>query len=398
MKRQSALLLAVLLLLPVCSRALAADTTGVTRDTIKIGIFGPLTSPSGVLAKVVYGVASIYKDVNDHGGINGRKIELVIEDDGCEAQKTIAAIKKLVEQDKVFMLHGGWCSSAVIAAKPYILSQPNIPYMNISSASAAISDPVAPNVFQPAPTSRTISETIVSFGLTKPGARKFATVTQPDEGPNSKIRDALAKLKELNITPVESIVLEKGVADTTSQVRLLKEKAPDVILVSLYPGELATFLRDAYKEGLKTTFVATESASLEDTDKRVGIPEAMRDVYFFYPFADTLTSPKLLKFARIMRKYYPAEALDMIGMQGVPGTLVVVEALKRAGSRLTRKGLLQELDKIRDFDTGVASSPITFSPQSHAGAKAGNMITLVGQRQVVVSRYLGQKKPERVSQ
>jgi branched-chain amino acid transport system substrate-binding protein len=378
---------------------MAADTTGVTGGTIKIGLFGPITSPSGVFAKIVYGVASIYKDVNDHGGIDGRKIELVIEDDGCEAQKTISAVKKLVEQDKVFMLHGGWCSSAVMAAKPYILSHANIPYMNIASASAAISNPVAPNIFQPAPTSNTISETIVSFALTKPGVKNIATVTQPDEGPNSKIRDALARLKELNITPVESIVLEKGVTDTTAQVRRLQEKAPDVILVSLYPGELSTLIRDGYKEGLKTTFVATESASLEDTDKRVGIPEAMRDVYFFYPFADTLTSAKLSKFARIMRKHYPGEVLDMMGMQGIAGTLVVVEALKRSGRQLSRERLLKELDRTNEFDTGIAASPITFSPTNHAGAKAGNMITLLGQRQVVVSRYLEQKKkPERISQ
>ncbi|HZV21487.1 MAG TPA: ABC transporter substrate-binding protein [Hyphomicrobiales bacterium] len=390
-----AVLWAGLILFALDAPAGAADTTGVTRNSIKIGLFGPLTSPAGSLAKSVYAVASIYRDANDHGGINGRKIELIIEDDGCDPQMSIAAVKKLVEKDKVFLLHGGWCSHAVLAAKPYILNHPKIPYINMASASPAISEPVAPNIFQPPATSKTNAETIVNFALTKPGAKRIATVTQPDEGPSSKIREALAKLKELNITPIANIVLEKGVTDSSAQVRELKEKAPDVILVSLYQGEIATFLRDAYKEGLNTTIVATDSASIEETDKRVGIPEAMRDVYFFYPYSDTLGSPKLLQIGRIMGKYYPEQAHDMVGLQGVPGAIVMVEVLRRAGRRLTRERVLQELEKVRDFDTGVASSPITFTPKNHSGLKSANIITLVGQRLVIVSRYLGQKKPEK---
>src|SRR5262249_46991806 len=155
------------------------------------------------------------------------------------------------------------------------------------------------NIFQPAPTSKTIGETLVNFALTKPGVKKFALVTQPDEGPSSKIREAAAKLKALGIEPVASITLEKGQTDTTQQVKLLKSKAPDVVLVSLYPGEISALIRDSYKEGFKTTFVSTESSSLEETDKRVGIPEAMKDVYFFYPFTDLLTSQKLLKYSKI---------------------------------------------------------------------------------------------------
>src|SRR5208337_3043484 len=78
--------------------ARASDTTGVSADTIKIGMFGPITGPASVFAKSLYGAAAIYKDVNDNGGINGRKIELLVEDDGCDPNKGIAAVKKLISQ------------------------------------------------------------------------------------------------------------------------------------------------------------------------------------------------------------------------------------------------------------------------------------------------------------
>jgi branched-chain amino acid transport system substrate-binding protein len=366
--------------------AQAADKTGVTKGTIKIGMFGAVTSSNGVFAKGLYGAAAIYKDVNAKGGINGRKLELIIEDDACDGDKTISVVKKLVDQDKVFMLHGGWCSSAVMKARPEIEKRPKVPYMNLASASAAISTPVVKNIFQPAPTSKTIADTLVNFAFTKPGVKKIALVTQPDEGPNSKIRAAREKLKAMGIEPVADITLEKGATDATAQVKELKAKAPDVILVSLYPTEISSLLRDSYKEGLRTTFLATESSSFEDTDKNVGIPEAMKDVYFFHPFTDLLTSPKLSKYARIAAKHYPDQVLDMITFQGMAGALAVVETLKRLGKNVTRERFIAELEKLKDFETGI-QLPLTFSPAQHAGAQSGNMLTKRGMRLVVVSKY-----------
>jgi branched-chain amino acid transport system substrate-binding protein len=364
----------------------AADTTGVTRTSIKIGMFGPMSGSNASFAKGFYGPIAIYKDINDRGGINGRKLELVIEDDACDGDKTIAVVKKLVDDDKVFLMHGGWCSSAVMKARPEIEKRAKVPYMNLASASAAISTPVVRNIFQPAPTSKAIGETLVNFALTKPGAKKIALVTQPDEGPNSKIREAAAKLKTLGIEPVEFITLEKGATEATAQVKQLKAKAPDIVLVSLYPGEISALLRDAYKEGLKTTFVSTESSSFEETDKRIGIPEAMKDVYFFYPFTDLLTSPKLSKYAKIASKYYPNEVLDMMTFQGMTGALVVAETLNRLGRNVTRERFIAEIEKLKNFDAGI-QPPLTFSPKQHAGAQSGNMLTKRGMRLVVVSRY-----------
>src|SRR5215475_15615814 len=107
--RMSLMLGIAALLASLTPAATAADRTGVTEDSIKIGMFGPITGPASVAAKSLYGAAAIYKDVNDHGGINGRKIELIIEDDGCDTTKGIAAVKKLISRNEVFLLHGAYC-------------------------------------------------------------------------------------------------------------------------------------------------------------------------------------------------------------------------------------------------------------------------------------------------
>ena len=91
-----------------------AAEPGITDSTIKIGLFSPL-SGSGMAYgfDVVNAAKMYYEKVNKEGGIHGRKIELVVEDTRCNANDLVAAVKKLVEQDHVFLLNGGPCSAAV---------------------------------------------------------------------------------------------------------------------------------------------------------------------------------------------------------------------------------------------------------------------------------------------
>jgi branched-chain amino acid transport system substrate-binding protein len=71
------------------------------------------------------------------------------------------------------------------------------------------------------------------------------------------------------------------------------------------------------------------------------------------------------------------------------GTLAIVEAIKRAGPDLTRERVLQELNGLKNFETPMMASPITFSTADHAGVKSGNFIYLSGLQRRIVSRYPG---------
>jgi branched-chain amino acid transport system substrate-binding protein len=98
--------------------AYAQQEPGVTDKTIKIGVFAPLSGNSMAYGFDVLNAAKMYYEkVNKEGGVHGRKIELVIEDDRCSANDLLAAVKKLTEQDKVFALNGGSCSGAVVGAR-----------------------------------------------------------------------------------------------------------------------------------------------------------------------------------------------------------------------------------------------------------------------------------------
>jgi branched-chain amino acid transport system substrate-binding protein len=375
------------ILLAAASGASAADKTGVTATTIKIGLFGPLSAPAGSAKKNVYGAAAIYKDINDKGGINGRKIELVIEDDACDGAKGIAAYNKLREQDKVFLVHGGWCSKVALAVKPEAAKHPGVPYMVLGAASAEITANFLPNVYQPVATSLVAGGKMVDFALSKPGAKRIAIIGHTDEWGSAYRAATIGKLKEHKLAPVVVATLERGQKDAAEQVKAIKEAAPDAVLALLYQEEMEVYLREAYKQGLKVTTVGATAASIDDTNKRIGIPEAMNDVYMCFPLRGTLTSPELRNFANIFRKYYPAEALDSMSFYSMDGAIVVVEVLKRLGRDVTRERFMAEINKVKNFAGGVQPGTITYTPKDHRGMKFMNLIGLVRQREVIFQEY-----------
>ena len=363
--------------------------TGVTGSTIKIGMFGPLTGSTAVGSLPLFGAAAIYKSVNDAGGINGRKIELLIEDDACDPNKTISATKKLISQDEVFMIHGGWCSGTVMAIKPELARNPGLPFMVLGAASAAISTPVTANIFHPIATTAAVTKAMLDFSLSKPNAKRLAIISHSDEWGKSHVTPLLSRMKSAGLEPVETVWLERGSSDATSQILKLRAAKPDVVLAVLYPPELTLYLRDANKFGIKAPIVTTQGVSIEDMVKRVGIDEATKELYVFYPLSETLDAPKFQKWIELYRKYYPKEPVETLSFMGMTGALAIVDAIKRAGPDLTREKVIGELNKLTNFNPGIQSGPLTFTPEVHAGIGTGKMIYWPLDRPVIVETYPG---------
>jgi branched-chain amino acid transport system substrate-binding protein len=367
----------------------ASAEPGITKDTIKIGMFGPLTGPTAVGSLPLLGASAIYKSVNDAGGINGRKIELVIEDDACDPNKTIAATKKLISQDQVFMIHGGWCSGTVMAIKPELANNPNLPFMVLGAASTAISMPVRPNIFHPVATTNTVANAMVNFALTKPGAKRIAIISHSDDWGKSHLDPELAKLKSAGMEPVETAYLERGQVDATSQVLRIKNAKPDVVIANLYPPELTAYLRDAFKYGLKAPVVTTQGVSVEDMVKRVGMPQATKELFVFYPLNNTLDSPGFKSWIDLYKKYNPNDPVETLSFMGMTGALAVVQAMKDAGPNLTQENFMAALNKLKDFNPGIQSGALTFSADQHAGIREGKVIHMPGAKPEIVAKYPG---------
>ena len=366
--------------------AQAADP-GLTKDSIKIGIFGPMTGAASSFGKGELGIQAIYKDLNAHGGINGRKIETVLEDTACDPAKGIAAVKKLIAQDQVFMLHGGSCSNVVMALKPDVATS-GVPYVVATAASGAITDPIAPNIFQTVATTAVMGRTMVDFAMTKPGARRIAIISHSDEWGKSGHDPAVAELKtKYQLAPVADVTFERGSINATPQVLQIKNAHPDFVLAFLYPAEFAIFLRDSSKYGLHVPTMGNQAISIEDTARQVGNPAIMQNVYVFYPLKAQIGDPSIAKYVSIFEKYNPGVRLETSSLLGMGGAEAVIAALRKAGPDLTRQKFITALDGLHNFDTGVLAAPLSFSPTHHAGMDGGATITYVGDKLVLVHKF-----------
>src|SRR6478672_4380999 len=153
-----------------------AQQPGVTAETIKIGSFGALTGPGYLYGKLVMnGVEVVFDEVNAAGGINGRKLQLVREDDRCDPAAAIAAVQKLVHQDQVFALIGGGCSNATLAARESIETA-KIPTVIFASVHDGITTPPAPTIFSTALTAAIESQAQIAFAQQQ-GAKRIAMVS-----------------------------------------------------------------------------------------------------------------------------------------------------------------------------------------------------------------------------
>ena len=143
-----ALIVAAAIALGLVSGPAGADqAVGVTADSVKIGYLGAMTGPYYLYGKLIMnGADVVYNEVNRAGGIHGRKIVTVREDDACDAAKAIAATKKLIHQHQVFMVHGGGCSNPTIAARDEIEKTRTF-FVVFAAVADRITSPLAPYIF-----------------------------------------------------------------------------------------------------------------------------------------------------------------------------------------------------------------------------------------------------------
>ena len=358
-----------LLAAAACALALpAAAQDGVTATTIKIGVMAPLTGNASSYSKAQIGLDAYYKWVNDQGGIHGRKIETVLEDYACDSTKGVAAVKKLIHQDKVFMLHGNSCSAVAMAIKPIVV-EAGVPWVIAHAANPAISTPPVKNIFHGVPVGKTMGVAMGQFVASKPGLSRVAIISHTDDWAKSYCAPATEYLASKQIKPALEVAFERGQADSTAQTLRIKQANPDFVIACLYEAETAIFLKDMKKYAVNVPVMGTAGTDLENTLKRVGDLDTVANYYVPHMYADNLDGPRLKKFVDILKKYYPNETVTAFSLISMGGGAAVVEALKRAGRDLTRDKLIAELDRTKGFETGVLAGAITWSPGDRDGVK-----------------------------
>ena len=383
--------MAALGMLAMVGAANADETTGLTDTTIKVGVMGPFTGNASSYSKTQIGLMAYFKHINDQGGINGRKFEIVQEDTACAPAKGIAAAKKLVHQDKVFYLHGNSCSGVAMAVKPTV-SPTGIPWIIAHAVNPKITMPVneKKSIFHGVPAGPAYGSTMGKFVMSKPNVKRVAMVTHTNDWAKAYCDPAIEVIKASGGKIIETLALERGQTDATAQVLKLKKAKPDFILGCLYEAETVIFLRDAKKYGVRIPVMGTAGTDLENTLERLGDPDAVKDYYVLHAFVDKVDGPKMKKWNDIILKYYPNETITGFSAVSMASGVAAVNALKAAGRDLTRSKFIAELDNIKGLKTGILACDITWSSTDRHGCKKSAVAGFVDGKPTVLSAW---KKP-----
>src|SRR3990172_3175457 len=270
----------------------AAAEMGVTNDTILIGALAPLTgvmTTSGMPARD--GAQTYFDMINDAGGINGRKLKVIWEDDGCAPAKGIAAVKKLIERDQVFALFGGVCSNALLAALPTIEKE-KILWFTANVSAPRVTSPVQPLLSRAGWTpadlqARTLAQAAVDYFKGK----RLAVLHMSDEY-GGYYKDNIKKyLDEKKIQPVAVEASNPGDVDFTSQLTRLKDANPDVVMLAMWIQDAAIMIKQSRKMTFNPIWIGAGPTAEEPFAVMAG--EAAVGTYHIWMFKYLLTDNKI---------------------------------------------------------------------------------------------------------
>lgn len=355
--------------------AAGAQEPGITDKAIKIGIFGPLSGPNMAYGFDVVNAAKMYYDkINKEGGIHGRKIEYVVEDDRCNANDLVAAVKKLVEQENVFMLNGGSCSAAVVAAKDYVVRN-KVPYLMLNASGDGALFPPTDYIFGAYSISQyAVGGAMVEFAAKQFGAKNVAYINH-DDAYGAWNLEGSKKDAEVNGVKLSVESINPGINDVTAPFLKVRAANPDAILLVTYARPAALLIKKAAEMGFNKPIIlsVTGTASLNQLAENVG-KDALKNFYTQEVMIDSPGGAKLKPIYDMYKAAYPDLAAKPDHPQtympyGIPPAMSLVKALQDAGPNPTREKVLAAL-KTQDFDSGVMAGRMQFGPEQRAANRS----------------------------
>jgi len=368
----------------------AQNDPGITDQTIKIGMFSPLSGNSMAYGFDVVNAAKMYYDkINKEGGIHGRKVELVIEDSRCNANDLLAAVKKLTEQDKVFALNGGSCSAAVVGAREYV-ERARIPLIMLNASGDGALYPPSKYIYGAFSISQyAVGGSMVQFGAEHLKGKKIGYINHDDAYGGWNLEAAQLQAKQVGATlTVQSI--NPNITDVTAPMLRIRAANPDVLLLVTYARPVSLIIKKAYELGWRKPIVVavTGTADIKQLVENVGSKEAFANVYLQEVMRDVAGGEKIRWVYDLYREYYPELAArpgypQAYMAYGIPSAMAVVNALKAAGPDLTREKFLTAMSHT-NFDSGVMAGPIVFTPTDHAAHKSAIYLKFDGDTQTII--------------
>lgn len=354
------------------------DTTGVTAKSIKLGTTQPLTGPAAPgYARISKAMEAWFKHVNDEGGINGRDIELVVEDDGYNPTNTASQTRKLVLQDKVFALVGALGTPTHTSVLDFV-RQNKIPDLMVASGSLSWNQPDKyPYTFGWQVDYEREGKILATYAKDKFAGKTFCSFGQGDDLGADGAKGVEAVLGKDALKAKETYTVSN--TNVAPAIGKLQAAGCDVVFSFSIPGFTALAVGTAAKLSYKPQWVVSNvggdpsalKSYLKDASKPL-LEGLISSEYFVSPEDKENSFIKL--FEQVNSKYNKGMPLDRTLTFGYSLAYTATQALAAAGKDLTRESLIEAMEK-GGFE-GPGLTPFGYSEDDHSGF-TGTVVTQI---------------------
>jgi len=373
--------------LALAGGAALAQSQGVSKNEILVGSIQDLSGPLAAFGKAVrQGMMLRAEELNEQGGIHGRKIKLVVEDSGYDPKKAVLAAQKLVNQDKIFIMAGHIGTAQNNAAMPIQFEKNIINFLPVTAA-REMYEPLNRLKFSFAVTYYDQVRTFLPRLMKEKGAKKICAIYQDDEFGLEVLRGAEAALKPMNMELIEKTSFKRGATDFSSQVAKMKSLGCELVVLGTIIRETIGTIGESRKTGFNPVFLGTSAAYTELIHKLGG--KAMDGLYASMttqiPYLDEASQP-----LRFWASKYKTKFNDDPTVFSAYGYLIMdyfAQAATKAGPNLTTDSFIKVMDA-SSFPTDIfGSPPATFTATKRLGSDASRLSQITDGKWKVISDY-----------
>jgi branched-chain amino acid transport system substrate-binding protein len=322
---------------------------GADDKEIKVGQIGPYSGPASAYGTIGKAIGAYFEKINAEGGINGRKIKYLPQDDGYNPAKTVEMARKLVEEDEVLLVFNSLGTPSNTAIQKYMNTK-KVPQLFVATGATKWGDPKNfPWTMGWQPNYQTEGRIYAQHILeTKPNAKIGVLYQNDDYGKDylKGFEDGLGdKAKTMIISKVTYEVTDPTV---DSQMVSLKSSGADTFFNITTPKFAAQAIKKAAEIDWKPThYLNNVSAQVGATLKPAGLENSVGIITTQYgkdPTDPQWANDKgMLEWRAWMAKYYPSgDVTDASNIYGYAVAMTLVQVLKQCGDNLTRENVMKQ--------------------------------------------------------
>jgi ABC-type branched-subunit amino acid transport system substrate-binding protein len=369
---------------------------GVTDNEIVIGSHQDLSGPiAGWGTQVKNGLEMRAGEINETGGIHGRKLRLVIEDNAYDPKKAILVTNKMISRDKVFAFVGNMGSPTAGATKP-IISRKKIPQMMPLTAASLFFDPYDRYSFGGFVPYYDQARCIVKYFVKEKGYKTIGLMYQDDEMGAIMKKGVVDQLAAYNMKLAAAESYKRGATDFSSQIAKLRKADVQLVVLATIIRETVGALKEANKLGWKVDMCGMTPAFTKYVPGLCLKAGFSPDGFYCtgqtpYPYADSPRAPVQKWWKRYVAMF--AKDPDMPVAAGYMGIEYFRIAAEKVGRELTREKFIDALETFRDVPDEIFGGPgLTYTSTSHKGADRVFMSQVKGGKFIKISDFIDYRK------